>query len=234
MGFWRSIPRAWPATAAVLTVLFGAATAGAFAPRAPQVAFDATSLQAYLDGKGESINTLADQLDGQVWTSSVSGNASFTLMIELAGNAAGNAVGVYNVGDASPALFQVFPGAAGAGWHAMAHFAAGWLVVTLFDNNGLYLGQTTYAGVSETQFGFYLQGPGGLFFSDDGRNGGAPQALTFAGTGRNFGDWWECFEDQPFVAGASDFDDAVLMLQSVNPIAAEAQSWGAVKDLYSR
>ncbi len=220
------------AAAIGLILLTVVSSAGAFVPRNPQVSFSSASLQSYLSGKGESINVTTDQLDGQVWASSVSGHAAFTLMIELTASAPNNAIGVYNVSAPVPVLFQVFPALAGAGWYAVASFGGGGLVVSLFDNNNVFMGQSSYANVDDTAFGFYIQGPGGLFFSDDARNGGTPQALTLAGTGRNFGDMWQCFEDQPYGAAVSDFDDAVMLLQSVVPVGIEPTSWGGVKILY--
>ncbi len=204
--------------------------ASAFSSRSPQVSFSSASLQGYLNGIGESINVNTDQLDAQVWTTSVSGNATFTLMIELAGNAASNSIGVYNANaGASPTLFQLFPGAAAAGWYVTAHFGSGNLSVALFDNNGIYQGSSSYTGVNANGFGFYLQGPGGTFFSQDYRNpGGNAQILTYAGTGVNYGDWWECFEDLPY-GGGSDFEDAVLLLQSVTPTPTARKTWGSVK-----
>ena len=39
-------------------------------------------------------------------------------------------------------------------------------------------------------FGFYLEGPAGTFYSQDSRNaGGKPQVLAFAGTGPYAGRW---------------------------------------------
>lgn len=224
-------PRPFAARCAVVLVvasLIPAAAWAAFPPRAPQIPFLNGSLQGYLNGVGESINTLTDQIDAQTFITSVSGNAEFTLMIELAGFSNANSIGVYNAGAPAP-LYQVFPGAAIPGWFASAHFAGGNLVVTLFDQNSIIQGQTFYPGVNASNFGFYIQGPGGTFFSQDFLNGGPPHMLTYAGTGRNSGDWWECFEDSP---GPPDFDDAVLMLQSVVPTPDRVHSWGSIKRLY--
>jgi len=232
----RVIPASFVVAAAAALVLVGAPLAHAYPLRAPQVVFPAAPLQTYLNGVGESINVLADQVDAQNWLTSVSGNASFTLMIELAGNAAFNSIGVYNGNDPSPAptLFQVFPGVASAGWFASAHFSGGNLVVTLFDNNAVIMGQTFHAGVNAANFGFYIDGPGGVFYSQDARNGGMAHVLTYQGTGQNAGEWWECFEDMPWAAQAVDFDDAVLLLQSVVPTDVPPASWGAVKHRYLR
>jgi hypothetical protein len=210
--------------------------AAAFGPRVPQVAFNNASLQAYLNANDGGINTLTDQVDGQVWTASISGNATFTLMIELTGAAAANSIGIYNTGGPpAPPLYQVFPGAATAGWFATAHFGGGNLVVTLFDNNSIIQGQAFYAGVNANAFGFYIQGPGGTFYSQDGRNPGSnAQILTYLGTGQNFGDWWECFEDTQYATGDKDFEDAVLLLQSVVPTPTDASTWGKLKSLYRK
>lgn len=229
LGFARLFSTGAIALLAVATVH---PDASAFNLRVPQATVVGGSLQGYLNGLGESINVSTDQLDAQVWTSSVSGNATFTLMIELAGNAGSNSIGIYNTnGPVNPPLFQVFPGAASAGWFATAHFGGGNLVVTLFDNNSVIQGQSFYAAVNPNGFGFYLQGPGGTFYSQDARNpGGAIHALTYAGTGQNFGDWWECFEDTS--PGDLDYNDAVLLLQSVVPTPVGSRTWGALKSLY--
>ena len=220
----------------VLALVASVTVALAFGPRLPQVAVGGASLQNYLNANDGGINVNTDQVDAQVWKSSVSGNATFTLMIELAGNAASNDIGIYNTnGGANPPLYLVFPGAATAGWFATAHFAAGNLTVTLFNQNSVIQGQNFYAGVHADGFGFYLAGPGGTFYSQDARNpGGSAQILTYLGTGQNFGDWWECFEDTPFTPGDKDFNDAVILLQSVAPTAANGSTWGQIKSLYRK
>ncbi|MFI5371015.1 MAG: hypothetical protein ACHQ52_05595 [Candidatus Eisenbacteria bacterium] len=213
----------------------------AFNLRSPQIVVPPTSsdgvtLQDYFNGIGESINVETDQLDAQVWDGTGGpGNSTFTLMIELAGYATQNAIGVYNSsGGPSPTLFQMFPGAATAGWFVTAHFAGGNLSVALFDNNNVFQGSTSYTGVNANSFGFYLQGPGGTFYSQDDRNGGAlAQVLTYAGTGVNQGDWFECFEDLPrSVSSDSDFQDAILLLQAIVPTPSHDKSWGQVKNSY--
>jgi hypothetical protein len=223
------------AVAVALVTLAASVSPTAAAPRAPQVAFCEGSLQSYLNGVGESINVLTDQVDAQVWTTGVSGNADLTIMVELAGYATLNNIGIYNTAEAVPTLFQVFPGAASAGWSAYLHFGGGNLGVSLF-NNGAYQGTTNYSGVNATQFGFYLQGPGGTFYSQDWLNGNNAQVLTYLGTGINSGDKWVCFEDLPYQYPNcnSDFEDAVLVVQSLNPVPVNARTWGAVKALYGR
>jgi hypothetical protein len=216
-----------------LALVASLATGASAALRVPQVAVGGGSLQGYLNGVGESINVNTDQNAVQTWQTTVSNNATFTLMIELAGNAPANNLGIYNGGAVgAPPLYQVFPGAASAGWFATCSFrnAPVRVVVNLFDDNAAFQGQNTYLGADASNFGYYLDGPGGLFYTQDARNaGGDPQALTYAGTGNNSGQWWLCFEDLPFAGSDHDFEDAVLFLESVNPTPVSKTTWGALK-----
>ena len=215
-------------------VLVVATAAGAFTLRVPQIVVNGTGLQTYLNSTGESINALTDQVNAQSWSTSASGNSVFTLMVEYAGNAAGNAIGVYNTDDVAPALFEVFPGAASQGWHALISFSGTQLVVYLFDGANAMISFTTYNGVHPGSFGFYLAGPGGTFYSQDGRNAGLnAQILTYAGTAVNYGEWWLCFEDVSLSNGSdADFDDAIVIVESVVPVKTQAATLGAVKALY--
>lgn len=209
------------------------ATGASAALRSPQVVFSSASLQGYLNGVGESINVNTDQDATQTWQTTVSNNATFTLMIELAGNAPANNIGIYNGAAAVPVLYQVFPGAASAGWFATCSFRSGptRVVVNLFDDNAVFQGTNTYLGADASNFGYYLQGPGGLFYSQDARNpGGLPQMLTYAGTGNNSGQWWLAIEDLDMTQfPPGDFDDAVLFLESIAPTPVSKTTWGALK-----
>ena len=218
---------------AAVVMLVAVSAADAFVSRVPQIVFNGANLQNYLTSKGESINVYTDQIDAQSWSTSASGNSVLTLMVEFAGNAAGNAIGVYNTDDAAPVLFEVLPGAAIAGWHAMISFSGTSLFVYRFDNNNALMGSSVYNGVHPNSFGFYINGPGGLFYSQDGRNPGPnPQMLTYAGTGVNFGEWWLCFEDTQFANSDKDFDDAIVIVESVVPVKTQYSTLGAVKALY--
>ena len=223
------------------SLAFGAmlATTASAALRVPQVPVNGGSLQGYLNSKGEAINVNTDQNAAQTWATTVSGNSTFTLMIEFAGNAGTNAVGVYNAGDAVPALYQVFPGGASDGWFAVASFKSGpdRVVVNLFDDTATFQSQNTYFGATASSFGFYLQqNPGDVLYSQDSRNAGSqPQMLAYAGTGINQGQWWLAMEDLTAAQGSdNDFDDAVLFLESVNPTPALTTSWGSLKARFRR
>jgi hypothetical protein len=215
-----------------------APAAGAYPLRSPQVplqtGWDGISLESYLNSVGETLNTLTQQLDLQTWQGTSLGAPTFTIMVEVAGYAAQNAIGIYNAGEASPSMFEVFPGAATQGWYAICEFSSdGHLAVSLYNNEHVLQGTTNYAGADQNSFGFYLQGPGGTFYSQDYRNpGGKPQILTYAGTGQYFAQWWECFEDLPYASSDVDFQDAVLLLNAITPTPAGGLSWGGLKSLY--
>jgi hypothetical protein len=215
----------------VLVASAGAAWAGL---RSPQVAISGDCLQGLLNSKGESINVATDQQDAQTWATTISNNSTFTLMMELSANAAGNTIGLYNGSAAVPPLYLMFPGAATTGWFATASFrsAPTRVVVNLFDNNANFVGSTTYlAGPPDaSNFGFYIQGPGtgGVpLFTQDARNpGGLAYGLAFAGTGLNSGSWWLALEDQ---IGERDFCDELIFLESVNPTPVTTTTWGALR-----
>ncbi|HTQ45654.1 MAG TPA: hypothetical protein VMI75_23005 [Polyangiaceae bacterium] len=218
--------------------MLGAPPANAAYPlRSPQVplqtGWDGISLQTYLNSVGETLNTLTQQLDLETWQATNLG-AMFTLKVEIAGYADQNNIGIYNASESTPTTFQVFPGAASQGWYALCVFSGGGhLAVSLYDNSNALQGTTTYTGVDASNFGFYLQGPGGMFYSQDARNpGGHPQILTYAGTNQYTGMFWECFEDLPYASSDVDFQDAVLTLQSIAPTPTRGTTWGSLKSLY--
>jgi hypothetical protein len=212
--------------------------AGAYTLRSPQVplqtGWDGISLQTYLAGIGETLNTLTQQLDLQAWQAPPAGVSTFTLVMELAGYAGQNTIGIYNAGEVSPSEFVVFPGAAGPGWSATCTFSAGGVLdVSLYDDQHVLQGTTHYTGADRNNFGFYLQGPGGIFFSQDYRNAGEkPQVLTYQGTGQYAGSWWECFEDLPYASSDLDFQDSIMLVQSTEPVPVHGLTWGALKSLF--
>lgn len=220
----------------VLLLLAGfAPRAHAYSLRSPQVPVFGGALQGYLNGLGETIDVHTDQAYVPYWTSTVSGNSTFTMMIEFAGNAPANEIGLYDANLAVPSLKLLFPGGAAAGWFAIASFQPGGNVtVNLFDNSAVPVGTTLYTGVDRNKFGFYLNGPGGLYFTEDYRNPNSDaQALVFASTGSGAGNWWLCWEDVAILPSADrDFDDSVLFLESVNPVPTLTTSWGQVKARY--
>ncbi len=210
-------------------LLLIATSATALPLRSPQVVFNYGPLQGYLNVVDAGINVATDQLAAQAWSVSITGNTDFTLALK-GGAGGGNSVGVYNgAAGPAPALFQVFPPAAAPDWYATLHFAGGNLTVTLFDQNSNIMGQSFYPGVDKNNFGFYTNGPCGLWYSQDFRNP-APQMLSYASNTLP-GDYWLCWSACQYNA-ASTFDNIVINVQSVRPTPAATTTWGKLKDSY--
>lgn len=212
--------------AALLSVTTNANAA--FPLRVPQVAFNSGTIQNYLNVVDPGITVTTQQLDAQVWAVSVTGNTDFTLVLRQGAGGA-SSIGVYNGQAATPTLFQVFSPAAVAGWYAALHFSGGNLTVSLFDQNAIFQGSTTYLGVNPNDFGFYTSGPCGTWYSQDFRNP-LPQMLAWASPGTP-GDYWLAFAACKYV-GSNTFADLVLNVQSVKPTPADNTTWGHVKGLY--
>lgn len=198
-------------------------------PRSPQVPVRGTALATFFASQGQSIAVVGDQVDLQ--------SASFplgTTTIELESvHPAATSFGGYNTSLAAPPLYQLFPGAATAGWFVIAsfHTAPLRLVVNLFDATSALQGTITHLGADPSAFGFYAQGPS-LVYSQDARNpGGLARILSYSGTGAHAGStWFACeFSDSP----AGDYADFVALVTfSSPPVGVERSTWGRVKRLY--
>ena len=217
---------------ALLVGLVASATLSSAAPRVPQVPVVGGGLQAYLIGVGEAINVNTDQDATQSWSHTVSGTTTYTVMFQSSPNANIQQFGLYNASAIIPPLFFLLSGSVGPLGYSLATFQPGnILVVNRFDANANFLSTTTFGGVDPTNFGFYLATNNGTVFTQDARNpGGFARAITFRGTGANAGTWWLCW-DEPLAGapGDEDFDDLVVMLESVNPTPVSSTSWGQLK-----
>jgi hypothetical protein len=217
-----------PRSLAIAGLLFVATSASAFPLRVPQVVFNSAPLQAYLNIVDTGINANTDQMAAQTWSVAFTGNSDFTLTLRN-GFGNGTAVGVYNGADVAPALRLVFPPVAIPGWYAALHFAGGNLTVSLFDQNSVFQGQVTYPAVNPNNFGYYIQGPCGVWYSQDFRNP-LPQVLEYA-SNATLGDYWIAFSACQSGAN-STFNDVVINVQSVRPVPAANSTWGQVKNQY--
>jgi hypothetical protein len=218
-----------------LVALVASATLASAALRSPQVSVIGGGLQAYLNSVGESINVNTDQDATQTWSHTVSGTTTYTVQFQSSPNAAIQQFGLYNGSAIIPPLFFLLSGSVGPLGFSTATFKPGnILVVNRFDALGNFLSTTTFGGVDPNNFGFYLSVPAGTVFTQDARNpGGLARAITFQGTGANAGTWWLCW-DEPLAGapGDQDFDDLVLLMESVNPTPVSKTSWGELKSRF--
>jgi len=189
------------------------------------------ALQTYLNGEGQTIDVYTDQDVAAYWTTTVSENSAFTLMLETENTtkADNNSFGLYNYGDPAT-LFEVFDGTVGVGWAAFVSFNSGGIpgrvAVSVYDAADSLIKLTFYNGVNPYAFGFYLDSTGagypneGLFFSEDALNsGGVAQSLVYATTGTSSGQWWIAWEHgNRNIDSDSDFNDMVVFAESINPV----------------
>jgi hypothetical protein len=215
-----------------LLALVASATFANAALRVPQVPVVGGGLQAYLISVGESINVNTDQDANQTWSHTISGTTTYTVQFQSSPNANIQQFGMYNASAVIPPLFFLLSGSVGPLGFSTATFKPGnILVVNRFDALANFLSTTTFGGVDPNNFGFYLSVQAGTVFTQDGRNpGGLARAITFQGTGANAGTWWLCW-DEPLAGapGDQDFDDLVVMMESVNPTPVSKTSWGELK-----
>jgi hypothetical protein len=206
--------------------------------RIPQVPVLGGGLQAYFSGVGESINVNTEQLELQWLSAPVGFNSSYTLMIEFSVKSANVSLGIYDAAAAAPTLIPVFPAEAGAGWFAVLSYrtAPVRVIVNLFDDSATLRATTTHPGGNRNAIGWYLEAPGALFFSQDGKNPSSdPQFLWFAGTGWNRCIWWAAAEATSLSGGSdSDFDDVVLLVEDLArcPDDVQRSTWGAIKSRF--
>lgn len=228
-----------------LAALAASATLASATLRSPQIPVVGGGLQAYLISVGESINVNTDQDATQTWSHTVSGTTTYTVQFQSSPNAAVQQFGLYNASAVIPPLFFLLSGSVGPLGFSTATFKPGnILVVNRFDALGNFLSTTTFGGVDPNNFGFYLSVPAGTVFTQDARNpGGQARAITFQGTGANAGTWWLCWDEplagQPKAVegiaasgGDEDFDDLVLLMESVNPTPVSKTSWGELKSRF--
>ena len=203
-------------------------TPAAAALRVPQVPVLGGTLQAYLNSVGESINVLTDQDATQTWSHTTSGTTTYTIQLQNS-PLGGHDFGLHNGGEANPQLCLLV--SAGVNAFSTATFMPGNLLkVNRFDANAGFLSTTTYGGVDPTNFGFYHSSLLGTVYTQDARNvGGLARAITFRGTGQNAGTWWLCFDEQQVPPQDQDFDDCVVLMESVNPTPVSRASWGTLK-----
>ena len=188
------------------------------------------NLQEIFDGitvAGPGIDAVNDQTPFAVFTNQGSGGAIATFIIELTAGSASQSFGIYDSRDSST-YAEIFAGSADSGSQAIVSFMA---------NGDVKVNFATVATFStEFAFGFYIGVGGGspTWYTEDSLNGGAPQALVFKGDGLTtidsdgpgglasgtFGtdEWIFAFEDGAYANSDKDFQDMVVLVESIEPI----------------
>lgn len=188
------------------------------------------SLQEVLDAlvvSGTPIDAVNDQTPYALFTSGGTGASIATFIVEITGNAANQTFGIYSADDPTN-IAEIFsgsdtPGVPGDTSQAIVSFIAG---------GDIWVNFVPVASGFSSAFGFYLGTGGTYYFSEDSLNpGGDAQALIYQGAGQitqidpyqagtfAANEFIVAFEEDQ-VAGSEggDFQDLVVMVESIVPV----------------
>ncbi|HEX7325903.1 MAG TPA: PEP-CTERM sorting domain-containing protein [Rhodanobacteraceae bacterium] len=184
---------------------------------------------------GPGINIYNGQANpSSLWEIGATGASENKLVLEIAGNANVNSFGIFDPTNSSNVL-QIFSGPASAGASA-----------TLMYNGGGQFSAAAFGGPSTTVtfgdgalFGYYLDTPYGYFYSVPSMNApggttypdGMPHMVAYQGgngtrfsiDGKTSGPWLSneyllAWEDSPWASSDLDYNDFVVMVESVTPV----------------
>lgn len=183
-----------------------------------------------------NVNT-NQQMPDERWSIEASGGSFATFVIELAGNAASNTFGIYDVNNGNSV--QLFAGAADPADQALVQIGATGQVITTFyqrDASGVLQALPSFnmtgAGYfTGNLFGYYLGTGAGTFYSEAYKNaGGADQMVAYQGDGDTIklpgnlaGQWGSssyilAWEDIAYGSSDKDFNDLVVYVESIKPV----------------
>jgi hypothetical protein len=158
----------------------------------------------------------------EMWAIEASGSSIATIVLELAGFADQNILGVYDINNPLNRV-QLFGGSASSGDSVALSFTATGLVKRNFVSTGISFGSNLS--------GYFLQTPDNIFYSQAFLNpGGSDQMLAFRGDGDTIalpGNWpgvWGsssyilAWEDLAYNSSDKDFDDFVVYVESVTAV----------------
>jgi hypothetical protein len=173
-------------------------------------------------GLGSSgIDAASDQENWAIFSPGSDMLTDATLMLEIAGNANINELGIYEYGNSANKLMAI-SGPKTQGYNVTIDFDA--------DNDGtvgdinIYDGSGSVSSCSfnTIAFGLYMNGASGFFYTEDALNPfGNPQALVYAGSSAwgDTGDIYIAWEDLPFANTDKDFNDLVVHVSDADPAA---------------
>ena len=221
----------------VVAVIVAVVMAAGMASAAPIIPGNLSSLQGVLDdittapSPGDSsvdvtTDYLSDNIDSY-WHITATGGSLATVIIELAAYANVNSFGVYDPNNPSNNV-QIFDGNATTGSQAS---------LSIYTDGSVYVNfADTGVDFSTTWFGFYLltpnETPNDYFYSDSSLNAdGYDHMLAYQGNNIDTvqignlapGLWTDseyilAWEDLPSSSSDGDYDDFVVMVESVQPI----------------
>lgn len=193
-----------------------------------------TTLQGVLDGitvgGDSSVNVTTDQMSPSAyWSVNGSGGSFSQIVIEIAGNAGSNTFGIFDAANPGNQV-ELYSGADSMGDSATFGFLNGGGVWTSNTNN------VVGSGFGGNLFGFYLDTPNGLFFSDSSLN--SDDAAHMVGYRGGNGDTVQIADSMPGLWGVNeyifgwedeaapdwdwDYNDMVVVVESMTAVAVPA------------
>lgn len=186
-----------------------------------------TIIESITVGGPSSIDVNTDQVSpSDLWQNSDSGMSPTRYVAAIAGLSGSTIFGIYdpsNIGN----TYTIFDGTSDD---------PGSAVTFGLDSNGdVYSDFDTYTGVtfSSTTFGFFIQSPDHVFYSQNSLNpedqqqmvaynGGNGDTINLPGFGGNVawtsGGWLLAWEDSPYLDSDKDFNDLVVFIESIVPV----------------
>jgi hypothetical protein len=169
-----------------------------------------------------TINANSDQLTNDAYwqIAEQQSGAWASMIIEISAGSSSNTFGIY---DGAGHAVQLMDGAANAGDKVAITMTGTLLSAAFYDNGALDIAKSFSNVQFSTVFGFYLGNANGpLFYSDATKNSdSADHMVSYAGTGANglsVGHHILAFEDTASSNWDWDYNDMVLMVESVKPV----------------
>jgi hypothetical protein len=182
---------------------------------------------------GGTLDAIGDQSNFALFTNQASAGALASFVIEVAGFASQNKFGIYSAQN-SDMQGVIFDGYHSQGDQALISFRNDDIfIMTLhFEKNSLDDFSYNIVKGFGNVFGFYIQTPENkTFYTEDYLNpGGNPQALLYQGAGQTLAipgleggkftpdHFIFAFEDKPFASSDKDFQDLVVLVESISPV----------------
>lgn len=177
---------------------------------------------------GSDLDVNSEAVTSSAWTTGATNLSASRLVLEIAGNSNINRFGIYDLTDTSNRL-EIFDGASSAGQAAVIDYAGGGAYSELLSG-----GSATFG--SGANFGFYLSGASDDFYSDAAENpNGSDQMVAYQGNGTRTADflgtgdspwlaseWVLAWEDLRYIGSDQDFNDFVVLVESVTDVPAPA------------
>jgi hypothetical protein len=184
---------------------------------------------------GPDINVYNGQTSPSAyWQVAASGTSANKIVMEIAGNANTNTFGIFDPTNSSNYL-QLFAGSATTGWTTVLMQIGNQFTATYYNNIGGITGQNSMT-LSGNTVGYYLGAASDTptFYSDPTMNApggttypnGMPHMAAYAGNGTTYlnnaqfalGEYLLAWDDQVFSKSDLDYNDFVVLVESVHPV----------------